>query len=79
MHPVLQVVALLEAAGCFTQAQLVQAHEATHEMLLDVHEESYLKAINSSPTKVAWVCSALPCCAMPCCAMLRWMCMMRDF
>lgn len=53
--PHVQVVALLEASGHLTPAQLVEAAEATQEMLLDVHDAAYLAALDSSPCKVARV------------------------
>ncbi|GAB4819238.1 hypothetical protein N2152v2_006284 [Parachlorella kessleri] len=47
-----QVLSLLEASGCLASSQVVQAREATHDMLLDVHDAAYLEAINTSSAKV---------------------------
>lgn len=46
---------MLEKTGHLRSSQLVEAREATHEMLLDVHDEAYLKKISSSSVKVATV------------------------
>lgn len=50
------VLALLEAEnGVLSAGQLVQAQEATHDILREVHTERYLSKLNSSSLKVAMV------------------------
>lgn len=50
-----RVLAILEEQGLLSAGQLVEAQEATHEILREVHEERYLKQLNTSPLKVATV------------------------
>lgn len=65
-----RVLALLEGEGLLTEAQLVEAHEASHAVLREVHSERYLSKLNSSPLKVAMVSEregarSVPCCFRP--------------
>ncbi len=49
------VLALLEARGVLSAGQLVEAQEATHAVLREVHTERYLNKLNRSSLKVAMV------------------------
>lgn len=49
------VLALLEAGGVLSVRQLVQAHEATRDILQEVHTERYLDKLDRSSFKVAMV------------------------
>lgn len=50
-----RVLAILEDRGVLQKGQLVEAHEATHAILREVHTEAYLNKLDSSAFKVAMV------------------------
>ncbi|KAI7842582.1 hypothetical protein COHA_003686 [Chlorella ohadii] len=59
------VLALLEARGVLSAGQLVEAQEATHAVLREVHTERYLNKLNSSSLKVAMVTELAPLAFLP--------------
>ena len=50
-----QVVGLLERAGVLRRSQLVPPKEASEAALLEVHDAEYLRQLDTSPLKVAYV------------------------
>ncbi|EFN54902.1 hypothetical protein CHLNCDRAFT_23994, partial [Chlorella variabilis] len=63
------VLSILERGGVLQVGQLVRAHEATHEILQEVHTEAYLNKLNTSSFMVAqasrWVTELVPLAFLP--------------
>lgn len=67
------VLSILERGGVLQVGQLVRAHEATHEILQEVHTEAYLNKLNTSSFMVAQASRWVPhTCAGPPRGQQRW-------